>query len=389
MHVLMLCPQFRPVIGGAERQAEKLSKALVRRNIRVTILTPRLIADSPPYEEVDGVAINRFPLFDLCRKLPRSSGLGPLNLLMIRAQVRRAVSSCLNDVDILHASIAGPVTAFATEAARSAGVPVVCKVGMAGAQNDLASTSAMGFGGDRLTRSMVRNMNCWVATTQAVRDTLLQLTIPTDRIAKIPNGVDLVDRLERSDECRAIRNFVYLGRLSTNIRRDVPTLIAAFDRAADCAPDLRLALVGSGDLYDETRALVKQCKHRHQIEMPGETAAEPWLRWAHCFVLPSRQEGLSNALLEAMSFGLPCIANDIPPNREVLDDGRAGVLVPVGDEQRLSDEILKMTTESSYAARMAEAASRRVHCRYAIDAVAKQYVSLYGDLIGGRVAAIR
>jgi len=66
----MFCPQFRPVVGGTERQAEKLAAAPAKAACRVTILTPLLDPDSPNMEEVNGVSIERFPLTDLSRCYP-------------------------------------------------------------------------------------------------------------------------------------------------------------------------------------------------------------------------------------------------------------------------------------------------------------------------------
>ena len=164
----------------------------------------------------------------------------------------------------------------------------------------------------------------------------------------------------------------------------MPTLIRAFDRLADQTPEVELALVGDGDLYQETADLVSQCRNRERIQMPGLQDPEPWLRWADCFVLPSRREGLSNALLEAMAHGLPCIANDIPPNREVLDGGNAGILVPIGDEQRLFDEMRDMAMDIGHATKMSEAALFRVQSHYSIDIVADRYIKLYEQLLRER-----
>jgi glycosyltransferase involved in cell wall biosynthesis len=139
--------------------------------------------------------------------------------------------------------------------------------------------------------------------------------------------------------------------------------------------------VGGGDLLDETRRLVASCESRARIHLPGFDAADKWLAWADCFVLPSRREGLSNALLEAMAAGLPCIANDIPPNREVLDDGSAGVLVPVGDLAQLENAMRTLVDEPNVAARYATMGRARVENCYAIGSVAHRYQSLYRSLL--------
>ncbi|PZO06774.1 MAG: hypothetical protein DCF27_12115 [Lysobacteraceae bacterium] len=379
--VLMFCPQFRPIVGGAERQAEKLSKALVQKGVRVAVLTPQFVAGTPAYEEDAGVAIHRFPLFDLCKRFPRVRGLGPLNLLLIRAQVIRAMNRHLQGVDVVHTHIASPMTAFAMQAAKRRQVPTLCKVAMAGVKSDLSELTAIGSGGRWLGSVMIKRLDRWVATTQAVADTLLEWHVPPERITCIPNGVDLPVLNRHSPKSGAARRFLYLGRLSVTAQRDVGALIRAFDRLAAQSPEVELALVGDGDLYQGTADLVSKCRHRDRIQLPGLQDPERWLRWADCFVLPSRREGLSNALLEAMAQGLPCIANDIPPNREVLADGAAGVLVPVGDEAQLFEAIRRMANDAAHVHAMRIAAFGRVRAQYGIEFVASRYVALYEEII--------
>jgi len=377
----MFCAQFRPIVGGAERQAEKLSRALVQRGLRVTVLTPRLVRDTPMFEEDLGVRIHRFPLFDLCRRLPTVRGLGPLNLLMLRAQTIRAVSRHLLDADIVHMHIASSMSAFALQAARRKGVPSLCKVAVAGTKNDLGELCKIGIGGAYLAKKMVQQLPCWVATTQLVYDSLLTWGVMPERVVSIPNGVELGCEEVLIQRPGSPRRFLYLGRLSMNIQRDTQTLVRAFDRLADYMPDVELALVGDGDLYQETAAQVSQTRNRSRIHMPGLQSPEPWLQWADSFVLPSRYEGLSNALLEAMAHGLPCIANDIPQNREVLANGEAGILVPVGDEDRLLDAMRRMTVDSVYAGVIRRRSMERVADCYSINSVAERYFDLYKKLI--------
>jgi glycosyltransferase involved in cell wall biosynthesis len=197
---------------------------------------------------------------------------------------------------------------------------------------------------------------------------------------RIPNGVDLPDNLAQHESGKVARRFLYLGRLSTNSRRDIPTLIRAFDRVAARHTDIELALVGNGDLFGDTLALVNACVARDRIQVPGFDTPNKWLSWADCFVLPSRTEGLSNALLEAMAAGLPCIANDIPPNREVLNNGEAGILVPVSDEDRLVEAMEKMASDPVHADLVRTAALKRVSSHYGIKSVAACHMALYEEL---------
>lgn len=417
--VLMFCPHFRPTVGGAERQVEKLAAELARSGCNVRVLTPRREPDSPDVEHENNVTIERFPLDDLSQRL-RVPGVGLLNIPYILWQVVRAVRPRLVGAQILHCHIASLETAGAALAGHTRGVPVICKAAMADDRSDLGEIAKGAFSGRivaHLVRMVIRN---WVATTTAVQDALVRAGVKPERIVRIPNGVDLpiaaggsigtpgadpsststststgagaaasrsrVDVAEGSSDParvngRSIRRFLYIGRLSSNIQRDVPTLIDAFTDLAASEPTLELAIVGGGDLFEATRQHVARSSARDRIHLPGFDAPERWLAWADCFVLPSRREGLSNALLEAMAAGLPCIANDIGPNREVLEDGLAGVLVPIEDRAALAMAMRDFVRDADCAAGFAARASQRVARLYAITGVAHRYIDFYRSLV--------
>ena len=82
-----------------------------------------------------------------------------------------------------------------------------------------------------------------------------------------------------------------------------------------------------------------------------------------------------------MAAGVPCIANDIPPNREVLDDGKAGVLVPVENCDALAAAMREMVEDEGRARRFAQSAKERVERCYSIRAIADRYAHLYESLL--------
>ena len=104
-------------------------------------------------------------------------------------------------------------------------------------------------------------------------------------------------------------------------------------------------------------------------------------------MLPSRREGLSNALLEAMAARLPCIAYDIPPNREVLADGGTGLLVPVEDRGALATAMIRMAGDVEYAHFLATAGHARIVAQYSMPSVVAAYSSLYHLLAGASAKA--
>lgn len=380
LRVLMFCPQFAPAVGGAERQAEKLGKALCARGVDVRILTPRLDRASASDERIDGVLpVKRFVLSDWSKRFPWLRGIGLINAPWIALQIFWRVWREAGNADIVHCHIGSLQTVAAAYASRVRGLPVICKAAMADDRGDLGEAAKLGRIGQLVAKLGRSAFTQWIATTQAVRDALLRAGIDESRILVIPNGVDLLDPPARQP-LAPVRRFLYLGRLSTNTERDVPGLLRAFDAVADQVGDAELALVGGGDLLEQTRSLAQACRNAGRIRVMGPGNPAEWLTWADCFVLPSRREGLSNALLEAMAAGLPCIANDIPPNREVLAGGEAGMLVPVADVEKLQAAMLRCATDPRHASWLATQACARVSANYMLDAVAQRYYRLYVEM---------
>jgi len=377
--VLMFCGQFRPLIGGAERQTEELANALALAGCQVTIVTLRRDTASPDIEESNGVRIERLPFIDLSQRFS-FRGIAFINIPFILLSIAKVMFARFNGIDIVHCQMVGLETLGVIMAARIKGLPVLVTAHTADRHSELGKIKKTGFTGNiiaMLARAMIKN---WVAISTAVEYELVNAGVPVAQISRIPNGVKLPatnhKKVDKQEACR----FLCLGRLSTTAERDVSTLLKAFDRLALEYVDVELALVGGGNLLDQTKREAEQMKASDKIILPGFDDAEKWLDWADCFVLPSRYEGLSMALLESMASGLPCIANDILPNREVLDNGSAGVLVPVGDENKLFEAMHRMVSDVVHAEAMRSASLNRVHTHYGIESVAKRYIELYQKL---------
>jgi hypothetical protein len=108
------------------------------------------------------------------------------------------------------------------------------------------------------------------------------------------------------------------------------------------------------------------------------------LRAASAFVLPSAQEGMSNALLEAFAAGAPIVATDIPGNHDMVRDGVEGLLVPADDAPALERALERILADKSLARRLGDAARARAEGEYGLDQVARRYLELVDSLPRGR-----
>jgi glycosyltransferase involved in cell wall biosynthesis len=131
-----------------------------------------------------------------------------------------------------------------------------------------------------------------------------------------------------------------IGRLTR--QKDFPTLLRAFATARRDHP-MRLVIVGDGEERARLCALAQQLGVNQEVLLVGfDPNPYRYMRRASVFVLSSQWEGLPNALIEAMACGAPVVSTDCPSGpREILEDGKWGRLVPVGDSVALAHAILE------------------------------------------------
>jgi Glycosyltransferase len=200
-----------------------------------------------------------------------------------------------------------------------------------------------------LIARMYRQADAIVAVSRGVQHDLLRLTgLPESHIPCIYNPV-ITERLLRLRdeplqhpwfEAGAPPVVLAVGRLTP--QKDYPTLLRAFAQVRQSHP-ARLLILGEGELHADLWRLVQALGLTDAVAMPGyEPNPFAYMRRARVFVLSSRYEGLPNALIQAMACGCPVVSTDCPSGpREILDGGRYGALVPVGDVDALADAIVR------------------------------------------------
>ena len=346
--------------GGAERGALKLAEGLVRRGFDVDLVLA--YAEGPRLDEVPA----EVRLVDLNARRVLSSLPGLMRYL--RREKPQGLASVLD-----HSNV---VALWARKLGRYPGRVVVIE------QNTLSEAARNGKSRrDRVMPWMVRWFYPWadyvVSVSDGVSDDLAELvSLPPEKLRVIANPIvasDIGDLArapvdhEWFEDGSAV--FVAAGRLRP--QKDFPTLLRAFAQVRS-RRRARLLILGEGPERDRLEALVRELGIGSDASLPGATT-NPYAYMARstAFILSSRWEGLPTVLIEAMSCGAPVIATDCPSGpREILDGGRYGSLVPVGDVDALS--------AAMEAALDGELARPPVESwrRYAIDAVVDKYVPL-------------
>ena len=220
-----------------------------------------------------------------------------------------------------------------------------------------------------------------VAVSNGVADNLAQfLGLPRNRISVVYNPV-VVDYLFAAAQEPPDHPWfapggppviLSVGRLT--VAKDYPTLLAAFAKVRQ-RRDVRLAILGEGEERERLQDLARRLGLESDVWLPGFVDPPyPYLARASLFVLSSIWEGLSTALIEALALGVPVVSTDCPcGSREILDNGRFGELVPVGDADALADAILRALDAPHDPERLKERAKQ-----FSVDSAVAQYFALLG-----------
>ena len=168
-------------------------------------------------------------------------------------------------------------------------------------------------------------------------------------------------------------------------RKGFDVLLRAFAKLFPTEKKLRLALIGgSGDQREAYIKLADQLGIRDKLLLPERFVSDvrPWLWATDIFVMPSREEGFSIALLEGLAAGLPAIVSDIAPFTEIIRDGENGLIAKkdnAEDFARALQQMLEMNTEQRN--RLVQNAQRLIS-DFTPEAIARQTLAVYEKVLG-------
>ena len=391
--------------GGAERKALAIASGLLERGHDVDVVLRRLVCDYPdevpsglrlfyivrPGDDPDsqrslavlataplslpGEAFRvRIPRLSLAGALLCSSSWAQLPLLTSNRLTRWAAAIAAyvdhERPDALLAMLT-PAVAAATMASRLARH----RVRVVGTLHNKMNPGRL----LRRARCAYPHADAAVGVSRGVASNLTEAVgAPVDRVHTIYNPVvseALVRDVDKPcghpwlDE-PGPQVILAAGRLSE--QKDFPTLLAAFARLREHCP-ARLVVLGKGHLRPELELQARELRITEHVDFPG-FVHNPYafMAKASLFVLSSRHEGLPTVLIEAMACGCPVVSTDCPfgPD-EILESGRWGELVPVGDDWALSEAMLR-TLEKPHP----RDALRKRAAVFSIDQAVARYESL-------------
>lgn len=226
-----------------------------------------------------------------------------------------------------------------------------------------------------------------VVNAAAIRGQRIVEGCAPEKIICIPNilDVDEFDSLSSQpfDALPAGRWIGVVARLDPE--KDVGTAVRALAKVRACVPDVKLAIAGDGVERSRLGRLAADCDVAEAVYFLGDITAVPsFLRCCEIGLLtPRANEGLSNTILEYMAAGLPTIATDCGGNRELVQDGKTGAIVPVGDTEATAKALIDLLQHPARASEWGRHARTAVVSSHRPEHIARQFSELYARVVDG------
>jgi glycosyltransferase involved in cell wall biosynthesis len=233
---------------------------------------------------------------------------------------------------------------------------------------------------------MAKKASRIIAVSTAVEQELLREQVHPSVISRIANGVDRAHYCRCMDKCDMRKKInlpekktiIYTGRLSAE--KGVDFLIRSFSKMEKKQP-CQLVINADGPEKKTILHLINQCNVIDAVLLVDAIEDVAWyLNASDVFVLPSRFEGLSNALLEAMACGLAVISTRVGGSTDIIEDGVNGLLVNVDSEEQLVGAMVRILKERQLAHVLGENARKTVEAHHDIGKIADSYLAVYKGL---------
>lgn len=373
---------FPPAIGGIENFLGDLVRALDRNGVA----TAALVHDDPHAESntvwTDPVKVYRVPCYGTLLYAPISPGF-PI-------AVRKAIDAF--NPDMLHFHVPNTSAFWALSLMKATALPWVIHWHADVVPSTIDRRMALAYRLYRpVERLFLRRSRAVIATSHAYLHTSASLADFREKCHVIPLGLDrsrlLPVRAMGSDLAESLwgqseSRILVIGRLTYYKGHDVML------EAAAALPGARILIVGKGEREAVLRKRIQMLGLSDRVSMPGfvpETDLHGLIASCDCLCLPSieRTEAFGLVILEAMRYGKPVVASDIPGSGIgwVVENGITGFLVPPGDPASLARSVSLLLNHPERKIEMGQAASTRFMRLFQIDRIAQQVASLYRNMI--------
>jgi L-malate glycosyltransferase len=242
--------------------------------------------------------------------------------------------------------------------------------------------------GNSFSRWKYRQVDCFVAASEAIRQMLVADGVPAERTVTVHEGID-VDHVLAAPPVN-VHEALWLPHHAPvvgNVAALVPHkgqryLVDAAHLVVQEIPDARFVIFGEGELREHLEKQVRDHHLEKHVLLPGfRTDVLGCIKGLDLFAMSSVTEGLGTSLLDAMACSRPIVATRAGGIPEIVEDGVNGLLVPPRDAPALAQAIVRALKDPDLRQGMGKAGFDRVNARFTVDRMVEQTAAVYGRLV--------
>lgn len=387
---------FYPAYTGAGLRALKMARRLVNcHGVPVTVVCRR-IQDAPLIETLDGVQIRRLALrFDPRQGKPAVTGYVVECAIRLYRALREIKPTC----SVLHAFVPDWFALLALPIGRWLGQRSLIELTLQGGlTNVVGRPGPISWPINQVRRRLLHHADVVVSRSPATSDEYRRLGLPKERLVEIPNPVDTERFAPPTAPARARLRaeldiqpddqvILYVGGI--NARKGVDWLFDAFLLLAMERPRALLCLVGPArsqdrPFYESLRQQVANSPVAGRVRFTGEAvpSVERYFAAADLFASASVREGFPNAVIEAMSSGLPVVVRHIPGiSNYQIQDGFDGVIVREDNPHHFAAVLCRLLDDPAERARLGQNARQTARQRFSTEIIDPIYLDIYTELL--------
>jgi len=349
VRILAFCDYFaEPSSGGAERVALEVYRRLADQGATIRVITT-MPKSMRPVRSDERLQVRVISSFELSKLTGIQASVAPALFLKLQALAKDFRP------DVLHANTLFFQTSLAAALlGRATGIPLVTTVHVGGLNLMPQPARFVGKAYERtLGRFILSQSARIIAVSPSVREHLLRLGTPADRIVVVHNGVDLRRFWPRHEMAQNDPPVIaFVARLIVNKGPD--TLLTALLELRRDGLVFKAVFIGDGPLRQQLEQRARSLGPAVQF-LGQQPDVAPHLRQSDLLVRPSLTEGMPLGILEAMASRVCVIASDVDGNRDLVTDGQNGVLFPLEDPTRLADAIRELLSNPARRTELARA----------------------------------
>jgi len=375
MKILMLNYEFPPIGGGAANAHRCLLQQYAgSSDLKVDVLTS---APKPGFFKenfADNITIYKVGLHKKELHFWRKTEVIEW-LFKAKSHYRKLLRE--NDYDLAHAFFGFPTGWFCYRSAKK--LPYIISLRGSDVPGEHARFKLDYKILGPVFKAIWKKAAALVTPSEGLKNRALKF-LPSVAIDVIPNGVEL-ERFGPAEIAREpqILRLLTVGRLSVTKRVEI--LIDAVEIMHSKGCEVRFTIVGGGQMLQKLKQILLEKDLGDIIELTGRIDAEDMpqvYRQNDIFISASMQEGMSNAMLEAMASGLPIVTTRCEGVDELIADN--GIIVNNADAREIADAIRKIADDRQLYKKMAVAARRQAQ-KFTWNKVASQYIELYHKIL--------